>query len=224
MRILLVLVLAFLFVVPAQATTLTLNVDNNGILMNASNVMVAGTPYDVAFLDGTCASVLGACDVDHFITNDVAMATQFSQALLSQVFVDGPAGSFNTMPSATFGCGPNTMQDRASICIVLTPYGIVLGGAEIRMSEVVNWWYCGIDCDEINLTGSLISYDTTPYRSVWAKWSVSSQSVSVPEPSSLLLLVISLMLLVVQFRRRRFMLSAALRKTKRKNFGDMAKC
>jgi PEP-CTERM putative exosortase interaction domain len=180
----------------AYADSITLNVDGNGILTGARNVIVGGTPYGVDFVDGTCESVFGACDVTHFIATDAASATLFSQALLDQVFIDGSAGPFDSLPNRTFGCGPATLQSAGAICIVWTPFGTILGGSlgtEIRISEAVNWYPSGIDFDEIVTTSAILAYDSsTPGtdndlgRVVWAKWS------TVPEPSTLALLPLGL--------------------------------
>lgn len=219
LRILALLLLTFAFVPTAFATSMTLNVDNSGILMGASNVMVAGTPYDVEFVDGTCASVFGTCDVEHFITNDAAMATQFSQALFGQVFVDGSAGPFNSIPSYINGCDPNTRPSWRIVCSVYTPFGFILdvGMTEIRMSAALNeppsW-----DPDEIHLTVGVMGFDTsTPGketdsgRGVWARWSATSQAVDVPEPSSLLLLCCAALLAILKVSIQRHSLSQVQR-------------
>jgi hypothetical protein len=200
------LLLAFALFAPiAYADSITLNVDDNGILTGARNVMVGGTPYDVGFVDGTCESVFGVCDVSHFMATDVASATLFSQALLDQVLIDGIAGAFDSLPSTIFGCGPATRQN--TICIVMTPFGIILGGSlgtETRFSEAVNWYPSGIDPDEIVTSSGLLAYDTsTPAtdndlgRAVWAKWS------AVPEPSTLALLPLGLFGVFLVYRRKR---------------------
>jgi hypothetical protein len=177
----------------AFADSFKLNVDDNGILTGARNVIVGGIPYDVDFVDGTCESVFGICDVSHFIATDAASATLFSQALLDQVLIDGPAGAFDSLTSTIFGCGPVSRQNTFTICLVFTPYGTILGGrlgTEIRYSEVANWYR---EPDENLLSGSLLAYDTTDTtdgnqgRVVWARWA------AVPEPSTLELLPFGLL-------------------------------
>ena len=194
----LLLVAFALFAPIAYADSITLNVDGNGILTGARNVMVGGTLYDVDFVDGTCESVFGACDVSHFVATDAASATLFSQALLDQVLIDGSAGSFDSLPSTIFGCGPATRQN--TICIVYTPFGIILGGSlgtETRFSEAVDWYPSGIDPDEVVTSGGLLAYDTTDQDCcVWAKWS------AVPEPPTLALLPLGLIGIAVLRRRR----------------------
>lgn len=87
----------------------TLIVGADGKLTGATGVTVGASTFDVRFIDGTCAAVFDGCDqlADFdFITeaDGIAAAT----ALLDQVFIDGQAGLFDTMPQQTLGCTATT--------------------------------------------------------------------------------------------------------------------
>ena len=88
-----------------QAPAATLNV-SGGQLLGASGVNVGGTLYDVQFLDGTCVALFSGCDnaAEDFTFPVFADATAAAQALLDQVFFDGPQGNFDTEPELTRGC------------------------------------------------------------------------------------------------------------------------
>jgi len=89
---------------PAAAAVLL--VDGNGQLTGANGVDVGGTLFDVTFVDGTCIALFDGCDAaSDFDFTDQATAELAAQALLNQVFIDGPAGNFDTDFSSIFGCG-----------------------------------------------------------------------------------------------------------------------
>jgi hypothetical protein len=99
----------------STASAATLNV-SGGQLLGASGVIVDGSSYDVAFLDGTCIALYSGCDeVSDFTFQSEAAAVLASQALLDQVFLDG-ANLFDTDPELTEGCTATTL------CEATTPY------------------------------------------------------------------------------------------------------
>ncbi|MCH2186655.1 PEP-CTERM sorting domain-containing protein [Myxococcota bacterium] len=72
-----------------------------GQLMGATGVIVDGSSYNVAFLDGTCIALYDGCDeASDFTFQTAAAATLASQALLDQVFLDG-IGLFDSNPALT---------------------------------------------------------------------------------------------------------------------------
>ncbi len=107
---------ALLVVLSAGSTNAaTLNV-SGGQLLGASNVFVGGNLYDVAFVDGTCIALFNGCDsAADFTFTTQADALAASQALLDQVFLDGGAGAFDSLPAITNGCTSN------GVCDVFTP-------------------------------------------------------------------------------------------------------
>lgn len=99
---------------PLQALTLT--VDTSGALLGAEGVEVDGSLYDVVFRDGSFTDVFGATPVFDAVTEQQAIA--FSEALLDQVFIDGPQGAFDQDPALTIGCAVYFVNT----CNVYTPY------------------------------------------------------------------------------------------------------
>ena len=94
-----------LVLMASSAQAATLNVVG-GELLGASGVIVDGSLYDVEFADGTCIALYDGCDeTSDFTFTDLASAVLASQALLDQVFLDGPSGNFDTQPALTTGCG-----------------------------------------------------------------------------------------------------------------------
>ena len=121
------LVLSGLSVSGANAATLNV-VD--GLLVGASDVFVSGAGwYDVNFVDGTCIGLFDGCDADEdFDFGSPVDANRAAQALVDQVFIDGPDGMFNTSPGLTFGCGD---PDR---CVVVIPHTVL--DAPLFMSAI----------------------------------------------------------------------------------------
>lgn len=90
----------------APSFAATLIVDGSGQLRGAAGVDVGGTLYDVTFREGTCTALFDGCDdPSDFTFTTLTDAQAASQALLNQVFIDGPAGNF-VSPSLTFGISP----------------------------------------------------------------------------------------------------------------------
>jgi len=99
------------------ANAATLNVVD-GLLVGASDVLVTGAGfYNVNFIDGTCSGLFDECDSNaDFDFGDPVDANLAAQALVDQVFIDGPDGDFNTNPGQISGCAD------ASRCGVLIPH------------------------------------------------------------------------------------------------------
>lgn len=89
----------------AQAAPVLI-LDSDGTLLGADGVNVNDASYNVRFLDGTCVALFNGCDaVTDFTFQTAETANAAAQALLDQVFLDGPLGSFDTSPGLTKGCG-----------------------------------------------------------------------------------------------------------------------
>ena len=81
----------------ASAATLIVS---DGELIGATGVNVDGQLYNVEFLDGACTELFTGCDsAADSAFRDEGAAVRASQALLAQVFVDGPAGPFDSLSS-----------------------------------------------------------------------------------------------------------------------------
>jgi hypothetical protein len=113
-----------------QATPILL-VDN-GILTGAKNVDVGGTLYDVNFVDGSCASIYNGCDeITDFDFQNPSDGAAAAQALLDQVFIDGPSGSFDSAPGSIAGCEGLT----SSICVTHIPSRILVTNTQHVVSS-----------------------------------------------------------------------------------------
>jgi hypothetical protein len=183
---------------PAHAATQIVN--GSGQLTGATGVTVNGTSYDVEFVDGTCAALFGGCDnVSDFVFQNEADATAAIQALLDQVFTDGPAGQFDSDYSLTLGCDTNTTGG----CTAMIPsetqpqYSSVTGrgGDNTDGSDYILWTGLGLARD----TGS------DPFW-VWARFTPSTAppaNPSVPEPSTWAMMLLGFGAIGFAARRRR---------------------
>ena len=103
-----------------SASAATLNV-SGGQLLGASDVIVDGSLYDVAFFDGSCIELYNGCDsVSDFTFQSGSAASLASQALLDQVFLDVASGRFDSNIELTNGC---TTATGGRNCSILTPTG-----------------------------------------------------------------------------------------------------
>jgi hypothetical protein len=193
--VLLVSALTILLGSSAQAASITL--DANGILLGAKNVIVNGTPYDVEFLDGTCADVFGACDSAIFTFTTESDAQAASNALFDQVFLDGALGNFDSDLKLTNGCNTAVEIDQ---CFVLTPYGTFsdASGAEVRASFAINTAFLMVDQAVAGHTSVLYDAAGDP-EGVFAKWTAVSQSV--PDGTSTLSLAGLSVAIILTMRR-----------------------
>ena len=177
----------------AQAVTLTVI---GGQLMGASGVVVDGGIYDVEFVDGTCIDLFNGCDgPTDFTFTDEASATLASQALLDQVFLDGPQGSFDDEFGLTNGCSPSSTR-----CTTNTAFAV---SCPISGFPPKPGWFCNIGANNRSSAGGTLpdydslfygqgapTFDSVPHLDLtWAKWSFIE---TVPEPSTALLLGLGL--------------------------------
>ena len=163
---------------------------SNGLLIGAQDVLVDGINYDVDFVEGSCADVFSGCDEPtdfFFVTRNEA--ENAAQALLDQVFIDGPQGNFDSTITSIFGCEQATV-----VCVGVVTYQFGLFGGEQPgglTTDVVLYarnFEVGSSSDNVGgvtfmNTGGLIGEDTTigsPDRRVWAVYSASSTAVPLP--------------------------------------------
>lgn len=103
-------------VVVDSADAVKLLVNEEGSLIGANGVIVEGVEYNVRFSDGSCQELFNGCDDPNDFVLDATTAFSASDALLNQVFLDGPLGNFDSEPGLTNGCEPNFR------CIFLVPF------------------------------------------------------------------------------------------------------
>ena len=169
---------------PAKAAVV-LQTDASGELLGATGVAVAGSIYDVVFVDLSCIAEFDGCDdVSDFTFQDEPSAVLASQALLDQVLLDVAQGDFDTDHTLTFGC------NLFSQCNIYTPYGLFSSGG----LEFVDAAIAHNVPEEIGDHVTFVSTRTNNFLnsnagSVWASWSPAqiTPPVSVPEPGSLAL-------------------------------------
>jgi hypothetical protein len=164
---------------------------SGGELTGALGVNVGGTLYNVEFVDGSCNSLFSGCIDSSFAFHTLSSAASASQALLDQVFLDGPQGNFDSLSELTAGCE----LVNGGVCFVHTPYGV---SADPRLPgvftiEAANFGVSDPLFDHIQGSGTLpslgINTDTTGSTvDVYARWTVAS----VPEPTTLALFSIAL--------------------------------
>ena len=86
----------------------------NGNLMSAQGIIVGGSLYDVEFVDGTFNNLFPTGTSIPSV-NSFNEVLAFGNALLDQVFIDGPSGLWDSSPTLTNGC------EFANYCEMIVP-------------------------------------------------------------------------------------------------------
>ena len=176
-----------------QAEAAVLNVDQStGQLLGAYGVDVDGTLYNVSFLDGSCVGLFNGCDEPSDFAfggtgfDGTAMA---AEALLAQVFVDGPQGNFDSMPSLTAGCTSLTSCSAQIPGAIAGPFGTAAVNAAGMAADSF------FDFGQANPI-----FDTATNARI--TWAVFTPTSPVPLPPAVLLLLAAIATLAGVARRR----------------------
>ena len=183
----------FLLIAPAEAGP-TLLINGSGQLTGANGVVIGSSVYDVAFEDGTCASIFGDCtSSSNFNFTTFSQAASASQALLDQVFVDSGSGQFDTNPALTFGCSD------PDGCFVTMPYETFSGG--FYAEEAWNTPTTDFGNVSLTVTGD---FDSRNYDDhVYAFFSyVGPYVAGVPEPASWAMMLLGFAGIGLAMRRK----------------------
>lgn len=172
----------------------------DGTLRGATGVEVAGSVYDVEFVEGSCSSLFAGCDEDSdFLFTDRATAGLAAGALLDQVFIDGDAGLFDSNPELTHGCpsGSHPLGCRAYV-----PYTALLdcgGGSPCFHTAISDNRSAGSPtADHVTAEfGPLPStYGSGTVYEVWSVWTLAS-GPSVPSLGAFGVLLLSNVLICI---------------------------
>lgn len=138
-----------------QASAVSLVLDGDGNLLGASNVVVDGRNFDVSFEGGTCVDLYAGCTGSPFDFMDEALALEAAQALLDQVFLDGPDGLFDT---ADFDSINGCVFD--GNCLTRIPFGTV--GIDGYLSATI----FNVSGDDSVLSEGPFAADNGPFTNV----------------------------------------------------------
>ncbi|MBT8139715.1 MAG: hypothetical protein KJP25_08090 [Gammaproteobacteria bacterium] len=175
----------------------TLDIDQGGNLLGATNVDVNGNFYDVSFQDGPCASLFDGCDdPSDFTFSTEVEALAASQVLLDEVFIDSGFGSFDSKPELTVGCESAT-ECRAITVFRLSESNGVEGRAARNSASEAS------DQTASQIIGTGTNTTAIP-TNVYAVWKLSNQGagIQVPLPAGWIALL-ALMLAGLGIMRKR---------------------
>ena len=189
----------------AAAPAATLTLDAAGRLLGARGVDVAGTLYDVSFMDGSCAELYAGCDApSDFSFGTIDQARAASLALVNQVF--NAAAATDADPTLTRGCesaGGVHLGTPYATCWALTPFRFTVDGqvaTHVAVNDIRDFMDQAGAADTqfvVGRTQSMAGIVDAARYSSFAVWSPAGSGGPSPAsaPASLLLAGLGLALL-----------------------------
>ena len=167
-----------------------------GQLVGARDVLVGDTLYNVQFTEGSCVGFFDGCDeVSDFPFENADDALEAAQALLDQVFLDGPLGLFDTEPFATTGCIGDF------ICNAFIPFEVGDGGAFSIRSAFARNHLLETDDSTFTVIGLTPEQPFTDFNTAVLAVFSPARTVDVPAPGALWLFGAALAGLAIARRR-----------------------
>jgi len=166
----------------SSAFAVTLNVDSFGKLLGATGVSVGGGNYNVTFIEDNCFNAYDGCDqVSKFTFQTLADARLASQALLDQVLLDTPLGSFDSQTDKVPG-----LDATYGYNLIVTPFALHIAGFDVEVAYAINYPSGAEFEDRISPYLTITSYDIDSDSDTfaYAKWTEVSIS-AVPLPTAL---------------------------------------
>lgn len=169
----------------------------DGQLAGAQNVEIDGALYDVSFSSDSCIAVFGGCnEASDFAFTTVLAAKAAAQALIDQVFLDGPEGLFDTDVSATLGC------EAGADCLAIIPFDVVGAGPwPVQRTFARNSNDEDFDAAVSGAGGAEADSVLSDHR-VWAVFTATGIGDEIPTPGMVSLLVLGLAGIALARRKR----------------------
>ena len=179
----------------ANAATLKLS---NGVLNSATGVDVGGVMYNVFFGDATCNYVFNGCSASTFAFSNGKDAILAAQALLDQVFIDGPVFHFDSQTNNSYGCS------NAVNCYSLIPYGKTgsLVNLAFALNNAVGDDIAAKNFDPSQPTVDYSKIDNVQFAFFYLAPTPPAVPAVVPEPGSLALMGLAFGALAYLRRRK----------------------
>jgi hypothetical protein len=184
----LVLVVSILLTISGAQAAVPI-VGGGGELLGATGVNVGGTVYDVQIVEGTCVDLYDGCDdLSDFTFTTFAGAELAAQAIFEQVYKDGGAGNFDTVPNLTGGCS-------GAFCGTAFPYGPP-NATKVGVASAVNQVDEAGDFFGSGTTDRTFDSSADPFHTLttWAVWTPTSSPQDVPIsawPAAIMMLALS---------------------------------